>query len=131
MEGEITWISAEVDPRARTVTARAEVPNPRGRLRGNQFARARIETGATGNAVRVPRASVQRVGAQEVVFVRAGEGIYWPRVVERWGDGDLVQVAGGLKAGDAVVTTGAVLLRTEVMPGSIGSGCCEIEPRAD
>jgi len=30
--------------------------------------------------------------------------------------------------GDAVVTTGAVLLRTEIMPGSIGAGCCEVEP---
>jgi cobalt-zinc-cadmium efflux system membrane fusion protein len=34
-------------------------------------------------------------------------------------------------AGDKVVTTGAVLLRTEIMPGSIGAGCCEIEPRGD
>jgi len=26
-----------------------------------------------------------------------------------------------------VVTTGAVLLRTEMVPGSIGAGCCDVE----
>jgi len=127
MQGDITWIAAEVDPRTRTVTARAEVPNPDGRLRANQFARARIETGAPRAAVSVPRSAVQRVGDREVVFVRARPGIYQPRVVRRHGDGNLVQVEGNINDGEAVVTTGAILLRTEVMPGSIGAGCCEVE----
>ena len=126
--GEITWISAEVDRRTRTVTARAEIPNPKGQLRANQFARARIETGVPRTAVSVPRSTVQRVGEQSVVFVRTGQGIYEPRVVRLYGSGDVVQVEGSVHDGDAVVTTGAVLLRTEIMPGSIGAGCCEAEP---
>jgi len=125
LEGALTWIAAEVDPRTRTVTARAEVPNPDGRLRANQFARARIETGALKGAVSVPRSAVQRVGDQEVVFVRTAPGVYAPRLVKRYGDGANVQVEGRVSQGDEVVTTGAVLLRTEVMPNSIGAGCCE------
>src|SRR5690606_15288104 len=58
LQGEITWIAAEVDPRTRTITARAEVPNPDGHLRANQFATARIETGTARAAVTVPRAAV-------------------------------------------------------------------------
>jgi cobalt-zinc-cadmium efflux system membrane fusion protein len=127
-EGEIKWIAAEVDPRTRAVTARAEVPNPDGRLRANQFARARIETSAARTAVSVPRTAVQRVGEREVVFVRTAQGVYQPRVVRRYGGGDLVQVEGSVRDGDAVVTTGAILLRTEIMPGSIGAGCCGVEP---
>ncbi len=127
-EGEITWIAAEVDPRTRTVTARAEVPNPHGRLRANQFARARIETERPRTAVSVPRAAVQRVADREVVFVRTAPGVYEPRVVRRSRGGDPVQVKGRVREGDAVVTTGAVLLRTEIMPGSIGAGCCEVDP---
>jgi cobalt-zinc-cadmium efflux system membrane fusion protein len=127
IEGEITWIAAEVNPRTRTVTARAEVTNPHGRLRANQFARARIETSAPRAAVSVPRDAIQRVGEQEIVFVRTRPGVYEPRVVERDGGGDLVQVEGNVAEGDAVVTTGAVLLRTEVIPGSIGAGCCEAD----
>lgn len=127
IEGELTWIAAEVDRRTRTVTARAEIPNPEGRLRAHQFASASIQTGAPRRAVTVPRAAIQRVGEREVVFVRDGEGVYTPRVVERFGDGERVQVEGRVHAGDQVVTTGAVLLRTEIMPGSIGAGCCEVD----
>lgn len=128
LEGALTWLAAEVDPRTRTVTARAEVPNPQGRLRANQFARARIDTGAPQTTVSVPRTAVQRVGEREVVFVRTAPGVYEPRLVERHGDGEHVRVEGRVAVGDAVVTTGAVLLRTEIMPGSIGAGCCETKP---
>ncbi len=128
IEGEITWIAAEVDPRTRTVTARAQVHNPHGRLRANQFARASIQTSAPRVAVVVPRISIQRVGEHEVVFVSTAAGVYEPRIVERRGEGDLVPVEGRVEIGDAVVTTGAILLRTEIMPGSIGAGCCEVEP---
>jgi membrane fusion protein, heavy metal efflux system len=130
--GEITWIAAEVDPRTRTVTAQAEVPNPTGQLRANQFGRARIETSAPAAAVAVPRAAVQRVGDLDVVFVRVAQGVYEPRVVRRHGgnENQVVQIEGRVVDGDAVVTTGAVLLRTEIMPGSIGAGCCEVEPRS-
>ncbi len=127
-DGEIRWIAAEVDPRTRTVTAQAEMPNPGGKLRANQFGLARIDTSAATSAVSVPREAVQRVGKLDVVFVRTGPGVYEPRVVKRFGDGETVAVRGRLKDGDAVVTTGAVLLRTEIMPGSIGAGCCEVEP---
>src|SRR5690606_5173238 len=41
--GEITWIAAEVDPRTRTVVARAEVSNPNRQLSANQLAHARVE----------------------------------------------------------------------------------------
>lgn len=130
--GEVTWVAMEVDPRTRTVAARAELENPGGKLRANQFARARIETGATQSAVSVPRSAVQRVGDMEVVFVRTAPGVYEPRVVRRFGAGETVQVAGRIEEGEAVVTTGAVLLRTEIMPGSIGAGCCEAgAPGAD
>ncbi len=126
--GELTWIAAEVDARTRTLAVRAELPNADGRLRANQFARARIATDAPRLAVAVPRAAVQRVGEREVVFVRTAVGVYEPRVVRRRGDGRRVDVEGNVQPGDEVVTTGAVLLRTEILPGSIGAGCCEVGP---
>jgi cobalt-zinc-cadmium efflux system membrane fusion protein len=59
--------------------------------------------------------------------VRTAQGAYEPRVVQRHGDSERVHVEGRIQAGDAVVAIGAVLLRTEIMPGSIGAGCCEVE----
>lgn len=130
--GVITWLSPEVDARTRTVTARAEVPNPDRLLRANQFVSARILADAPATAVTVPREAIQRVEGHEVVFVRSEAGIYLPRVVEQSGDGELVAVSGKVEPGDLVVTQGAVFLRTEVMPGSIGAGCCEVDlPRGE
>ena len=128
--GEVSWIDAEVDPRSRTVAARIEIANPDGRLRANQFARARIETGSPQHAVAVPRAALQRVDGRDVVFVRTADGVYTPRVVRRIasGGGDVAFVNGEIRPGEEVVTTGAILLRTELLPGSIGAGCCEVAP---
>ena len=38
---------------------------------------------------------------------------------------DVVEVSWGLKPGEEVVTAGAFLLKTEIMKGSIGAGCCD------
>ena len=86
-----------------------------------------IETGSSPNALMVPRSAVQRVGSLDVVFVRAASGVYEPRVVTSFFQGDMARVEGRLQDSDTVVTTGAVLLRTEILPGSIGAGCCEVE----
>lgn len=128
-EGEITWIAAEVDPRTRTVAARAEIGNPDGLLRAHQFGRATIRVAAPENAVTVPRGAVQRLGEESVIFVRTGDGLYEPRQVETGRtNGELVQVIGSVRPGTAVVTDGAFLLKTELSKESIGAGCCEVDP---
>lgn len=126
VEGAVSWIASEVDPRTRLVTARAVVPNPEHKLRANQFVTAKIDIQQPRTAVTVPRSAVQRVGEREVVFVRTAEATYAPRVVVRRSQGESLQVEGRVSPGDLVVTDGAILLRTEILPGSIGAGCCEV-----
>jgi cobalt-zinc-cadmium efflux system membrane fusion protein len=126
--GVITWISPEVDPRTRTVTARAQLHNSEGVLRANQFGRATVHIAAPVGAVTVPSDAVQRLGEASVVFVRTGHGLYEPRLITLGrAQGDRVQIVGAVYAGESVVTTGGYLLRTELSPDSIGSGCCEVE----
>lgn len=126
--GTVTWIASEVEPRTRSVSARAEVQNTEGLVRASQFARATIRVAVPEGAATVPLQAVQRVGEESVVFVRTAEGIYEPRVVRPGrSDGRRVQIAGDVRDGDAVVTTGAFLLRTELSRESIGAGCCEVE----
>ena len=80
------------------------------------------------NALVVPRRAVQRVDEQSVVFVRTGQGVYEPRIVSLGrSDPDVVEIHGAVRRGDRIVTDGAFLLKTELVPGSIGAGCCEVE----
>ncbi len=125
--GKITWLGNEVNEKTRTTRVRAEVENADGRLRANQFGRAEIQLGAEHRAIVVPRESIQRQEKTDLVFLPEGEGVYRPqRVLVRPTDRrDVVEVAWGLKPGQRVVTTGSFLLKTEIMKGAIGAGCCE------
>jgi cobalt-zinc-cadmium efflux system membrane fusion protein len=125
--GTIEWIAPVVDPRTRTVRVRAGLANHEGLLRSNQFGRALITVEPGRAGVVVPRESVQRHGDGSLVFVRTGPGVYEPRPVSTGASKEsLVTIAGDVKAGDAVVTTGAFLLKTELSRDGIGAGCCEV-----
>ncbi len=125
--GTVTWVGAEVDPTTRTTRVRAELSNPECRLRANQFGRALIQVGSPHDAIVVPKDAVQRKEGSSLVFLNEGVGVYRPqRIVTRPADkADVVEVAWGLKPGQKIVTTGSYLLKTEIMKGAIGAGCCE------
>lgn len=126
--GEITWVGTEVSDKTRTSRIRAELANPSGRLRANQFGEAEIQIGAEHKATVVPKAAVQRKDGTDLVFLPMTEpGQYRAqRIVTKPTDrSDVVEVAWGLKPGERVVTKGAFMLKTEIMRGAIGAGCCE------
>jgi cobalt-zinc-cadmium efflux system membrane fusion protein len=129
--GGVTAIGTEVDPRTRTIKARAEVDNGRGLLRANSFGRAEISIRNGEPALLVPKAAVQWDGCCNVVFVGESQTRFRPRKL-RLGceSGDFYEVLEGLKGDEAVVTQGSFLLKTEILKGSIGAGCCEVEQLA-
>jgi membrane fusion protein, heavy metal efflux system len=124
--GEITWVSAEVDRRTRTVRARAEVANPEGVLRAGMFGEAQVQLHAPRPRVLVPKSAIQWEGCCNVVFLRKSDRLFEPRKVRLGDEAGLNRVVEeGLAPGDTVVTTGSFLLKTEILKGSIGAGCCE------
>jgi cobalt-zinc-cadmium efflux system membrane fusion protein len=128
LSGTLDSIAPEIDPGTRTAKGRVRLANPDGTLRANMFARARLETGAAGASVRVPRDAVQRARGAQLVFVRLAEQVYEARhVVPGISAGELVEVAGRLSPGDRVVTDGSFLLKTETLKDEIGAGCCDVE----
>ena len=77
----------------------------------------------------VPRDAVQWEGCCNVVFVKESATIYRPTKVHLGPiNGSMVEVRRGLKGGEMVVTQGSFLLKTEILKGSIGAGCCEAQP---
>jgi len=127
--GAVTWVGNEVDPRTRLLRARAEAPNPDGLLRANMFARAEIMVGDDRPVVVVPAAAVQWDGCCNLVFVRQTETVFAPRKV-RLGPavGGVHEVLAGLDGGEEIVTVGSFLLKTEILKGNLGAGCCEAQP---
>lgn len=125
--GQVTWIGAEVDEKTRTTRVRAEVENRNGKLRANQFGEATIQIGSEHKAVVVPKEAVQRKDKVDLVFIPEGGGVYRPqRVTTKPTDrADVLEVTWGLKPGQKVVSKGAFLLKTEIMKGAIGAGCCD------
>ncbi len=118
-------VATAVDPATRTVAARVEIPNPDGALRTGAFLRARIEIGAEHEALLVPLESIQRAEGRTLVFVRRGVSAFEPVLVDLGTEtAGHVEVLRGLRAGADVVTTGAFLLKTEILKESIGAGCC-------
>jgi cobalt-zinc-cadmium efflux system membrane fusion protein len=127
-EGKIQYVAPQVDPRTRTVRARAAISNQDGKLRANTYARARFSRSYPSGAAIVPRAAVQEAKGVQLVFVPLAVDEYETRRIRAAAlDDHSVAVTSGLAPGELVVTTGSFLLKTETLKESIGAGCCEVE----
>ena len=115
LRGHVTYISPDVRPETRTAQVRIELPNPENKLRFGMYVTVTIGE-RTGSSVTVPRAAVQMVGADSVVFVPvdAGGTVFRERrVTVGPADDDRLAILDGLSAGERVVTTGSFVIRAE------------------
>jgi membrane fusion protein, heavy metal efflux system len=120
--GRVTSVGMEVNPTTRTTRVRAELANPGGRLRANQFGRARIQVEPEHEALVVPVTAVQDDGKSERVFLPQADGVSFraqPVVTRPLERGDWVEVVRGVGPDDRVVTTGAFLPLSELRKDAI------------
>jgi RND family efflux transporter MFP subunit len=105
----VTFVSPRVDAGTQSVLVKGIVGNPEGRLRSQQFVRARI-VWATREGLTVPVLAVTRVSGQNFVFVaeQQGGGTVARQRPVKLGPivGDAYTVLGGLQAGERVVVSG-------------------------
>ncbi|MCP4218256.1 MAG: efflux RND transporter periplasmic adaptor subunit [bacterium] len=124
--GQITWVSSKIDPRTRTFKARAEISNPEAFLKAGVFGKARIIVAPSTSGYMVPGEAVQWDGCCNLVFIKSNETTFVPRKItinDQW-RGNYI-VSSGIRDGDLIVTKGSFLLKTEILKGNIGAGCCE------
>ncbi len=115
-EGTLDWISETLDPLTRTARVRAIVPNPKRELKPEMFATVTIHVpGST--TLTVHRGAVLHFGETTMVFVQlplAPDGRLRferrPVVVDEDMAGDFMPVLRGLREGEQVVVSGALLL---------------------
>ena len=107
--GRIATLDTRVDEKTRAVKARAEFPNPDGRLKPGMLMRVAIDQGRR-QAVAAPEAAVQYEGDQAYVYVLAakdGGRIAEERQVQTGADeGGFIEIREGLSAGTPIVADG-------------------------
>jgi membrane fusion protein, heavy metal efflux system len=109
--GRVSVVSDAVDPNTRTLRVRVVLANPETRLKPSMFGAIRLLRSSRMGIV-VPATAVIREGNEAYIFVDQGNGQYQRRNVTlgRAVDGSL-EIASGIKAGDVIVSQGALLLR--------------------
>lgn len=122
--GVVDYVSQQIDPVARTLTARVRISNDeKGRLRLGLFGRAHIDVGEPTQAAPqlvVPRDAILDVGGKPVVFVKAPDGDFVLHHVTL-GDSamDDVQVLSGVSEGEEVVISGGFTLKSLLLKSTL------------
>lgn len=115
--GQIALIDTRVNEQTRSVTARAEIPNPGGRIRPGMAVRVAIQEGQR-TSIAAPEAAVQYEGSGAFVYriAKRENGSVAQRVVVETGavEGGFVEITSGLTAGDHIVASGL----NRIQPGA-------------
>jgi len=111
-DGALASADNQVDPQTGTVKLKAQFANDDGGLFPNQFVNVRMKLDTLKDTVIVPAPAVQRGAQGMFVYVVRQDNTVMPRPV-RLGplDGQRQAIAGGLQAGETVVTDGTDRLR--------------------
>jgi membrane fusion protein, heavy metal efflux system len=111
--GEISFVSATVNPETRTVRARMNVRNPAREYKPAMLATMILRGGSERRTV-IPSSAIVREGNEESVFVQTGPRSFVLRKVslgEEHGDGQIL--LGGIEENTTIVTEGAFHLNNE------------------
>lgn len=113
--GKVDVISGTLDPVTRRIQVRCEVNNPALKLKPEMFARVTPLASKKSVLPRVPNSALVTLGLYSFVFVEQSPGVLQRRRVSLATQGSQYSyVSSGLKAGERIVTSGALLLNSEL-----------------
>jgi membrane fusion protein, multidrug efflux system len=107
--GRLAFADIRISGQTGTSDARAELPNPEGRLRPGQFVRVTLSGATRPNAVLVPQRAVLEGPQGKFVYVVDEKSTAQARPIEvgEWSGSDWI-VTGGLKPGERVIIDGVM-----------------------
>jgi cobalt-zinc-cadmium efflux system membrane fusion protein len=122
--GSVEYLSRQIDPVARTVTARIRLANRDDLLRLGLFGVAHVTTSEPSKreaALVVPRSAVTEIAQKQVVFVQQSDGDFDLHQIALGGSGlGKVEVISGLREGEQVVRSGVFTLKSAVLKSTFG-----------
>ena len=124
--GQVTALLPEVNPGTRTLKARIEVANPKGRLAPGMFATVNVNASPTQQVLLVPSEAVIQTGKRTVVLVSNaasdGKPQFTPVDVEIGAEaGEMTEIKRGLAEGQSVVLSGQFLIDSEASLKATGT----------
>ncbi len=120
-KGTLTRMFDVVDKDSRTIKGRAELNNPSGKLKPAMLATVLIGTQTTSEALVLPSQAVQIDGNARFVFVARDDTSFSKRLVSLGRQfEERVEIVEGLKQGERVVTSGAFVLKAEMLKSMFG-----------
>jgi len=109
--GTLAFVENQVDPASGTISLKARFDNPDDRLWPGQFVDVTLTLRVEPQAVTVPTLAIQSAQTGAYVFVIKPDSTVEQRpVTVGWSAGAETVVAGGLRGGEKVVTTGQLRL---------------------
>lgn len=119
--GKVVRVGNEVEKESRTVEVRVEVDNSDGRLKPGMFADVEITTDVLENVLVISDAALETDEDRQVVFVDLGGNRFEKRTVQLGREQNgRVQIVGGVKPNEKVVTEGSFVLKSELLKGELG-----------
>src|SRR5215813_1380395 len=115
--GRVVRIGPSLDEKTRALTVEAEVANSGNLLRPGMFAKSQLITSHNAPVVMIPqRAVVTAAGLSKVFVIENGKAV--ERIVKTGAtDGDLIEIAEGVKDGEIVASSNLDKLQTGALVG--------------
>ena len=112
---KVSVISEALDPILRRFQVRCDVTDSQHKLRPEMYARINAVVDEKTKVPRVPNTALFTQGLYSFLFVEQSPGVFQRRrVTLGLQDADVSYIKEGLKAGERIVTSGAILLNSEL-----------------
>jgi len=112
--GKIVFVSPLVDKDTRTARVVAEIDNPDRSWRPGSFVTAAIALNERTVPVVIPTTAIQKIGDQQIVFVRTKEGFEKRSIVAGQKEDQSVEIVSGLAAGEIIAVSNTFSLKAEL-----------------
>ena len=119
-DGKVVFVSPFLNPDTRSARVIVALPNPDLAWRPGAFVTAGVEIANDAVEVHVPKAALQTVGGERVVFVRTEEGFEKREVELGRSDDDSYEVVSGLKSGATIAVANSFILKAELRKSEAG-----------
>lgn len=113
-KGKVYAIEPGINAQTRTLSIKALAANPKSELLPGSFAKIRLTLNTVEDALLVPNEAIIPVLKGKTVFITANGKAKQVPVESGTRTADRIVITSGLKAGDTVLTTGAMALKNDV-----------------